>query len=128
MNMRAAGNMCEHVCVTLGTTAHFFCVPAFRNSAAETVEQELLFVGSETGKLTAMRELVKKVIGRDGGRSACGHTELCVLSETQFPGTKASLGHMFIHCPDLVCKRKSKYLPQKTECSLFWTTYSSFAL
>ncbi|XP_069729993.1 probable ATP-dependent RNA helicase DDX52 [Phaenicophaeus curvirostris] len=31
-----------------------------RNSAAETVEQELLFVGSETGKLTAMRELVKK--------------------------------------------------------------------
>ncbi|XP_015736628.1 probable ATP-dependent RNA helicase DDX52 isoform X1 [Coturnix japonica] len=31
-----------------------------RNSAAETVDQELLFVGSETGKLTAMRELVKK--------------------------------------------------------------------
>ncbi|KAM6110781.1 putative ATP-dependent RNA helicase DDX52 [Pterocles gutturalis] len=31
-----------------------------RNSAADTVEQELLFVGSETGKLTAMRELVKK--------------------------------------------------------------------
>ncbi|XP_014378174.2 probable ATP-dependent RNA helicase DDX52 isoform X1 [Alligator sinensis] len=31
-----------------------------RNSAAETVEQELLFVGSETGKLLAMRELVKK--------------------------------------------------------------------
>ncbi|KFO98908.1 putative ATP-dependent RNA helicase DDX52 [Calypte anna] len=31
-----------------------------RNSAAETVEQELLFVGSETGKLTAMRELIKK--------------------------------------------------------------------
>ncbi|XP_009707976.1 PREDICTED: probable ATP-dependent RNA helicase DDX52 [Cariama cristata] len=31
-----------------------------RNSAAETVEQELLFVGSETGKLTAMRDLVKK--------------------------------------------------------------------
>ncbi|KFZ54321.1 putative ATP-dependent RNA helicase DDX52, partial [Podiceps cristatus] len=31
-----------------------------RNSAAETVEQELLFVGSENGKLTAMRELVKK--------------------------------------------------------------------
>ncbi|XP_062448386.1 probable ATP-dependent RNA helicase DDX52 [Rhea pennata] len=31
-----------------------------RNSAAETVEQELLFVGSETGKLMAMRELVKK--------------------------------------------------------------------
>ncbi|XP_028938235.1 probable ATP-dependent RNA helicase DDX52 isoform X1 [Ornithorhynchus anatinus] len=31
-----------------------------RNSAAETVEQELLFVGSETGKLLAMRDLVKK--------------------------------------------------------------------
>ncbi|TKC34931.1 hypothetical protein EI555_018059, partial [Monodon monoceros] len=31
-----------------------------RNSAVETVEQELLFVGSETGKLLAMRELVKK--------------------------------------------------------------------
>ncbi|XP_019366494.1 PREDICTED: probable ATP-dependent RNA helicase DDX52 [Gavialis gangeticus] len=31
-----------------------------RNSAAETVEQELLFVGSETGKLLAVRELVKK--------------------------------------------------------------------
>lgn len=36
------------------------CFP-FRNSAVETVEQELLFVGSETGKLLAMRELVKKV-------------------------------------------------------------------
>lgn len=34
---------------------------SFRNSAVETVEQELLFVGSETGKLLAMRELVKKV-------------------------------------------------------------------
>lgn len=33
----------------------------FRNSAVETVEQELLFVGTETGKLLAMRELVKKV-------------------------------------------------------------------
>lgn len=32
-----------------------------RNSAVETVEQELLFVGSETGKLLAMRELIKKV-------------------------------------------------------------------
>uniref|UniRef100_A0A8C0XSN7 RNA helicase n=1 Tax=Castor canadensis TaxID=51338 RepID=A0A8C0XSN7_CASCN len=31
-----------------------------RNSAVETVEQELLFVGSETGKRLAMRELVKK--------------------------------------------------------------------
>ncbi|KAE8623730.1 hypothetical protein XENTR_v10005710 [Xenopus tropicalis] len=31
-----------------------------RNSAVETVEQSLLFVGSETGKLLAMRDLVKK--------------------------------------------------------------------
>uniref|UniRef100_A0ABM5EN72 Probable ATP-dependent RNA helicase DDX52 n=1 Tax=Pogona vitticeps TaxID=103695 RepID=A0ABM5EN72_9SAUR len=31
-----------------------------RNAAAETVDQELLFVGSETGKLLAMRDLVKK--------------------------------------------------------------------
>ncbi|XP_038670336.1 probable ATP-dependent RNA helicase DDX52 isoform X2 [Scyliorhinus canicula] len=31
-----------------------------RNSAVETVEQELLFVGTETGKLLAMRDLVKK--------------------------------------------------------------------
>lgn len=33
----------------------------------ETVEQELLFVGSETGKLLAMRELVKKVCWSDSG-------------------------------------------------------------
>ncbi|XP_072325782.1 probable ATP-dependent RNA helicase DDX52 isoform X2 [Scyliorhinus torazame] len=31
-----------------------------RNSAVETVEQELLFVGTETGKLLAMRDLIKK--------------------------------------------------------------------
>ncbi|XP_077167206.1 putative ATP-dependent RNA helicase DDX52 [Paroedura picta] len=31
-----------------------------RNCAAETVVQELVFVGSETGKLLAMRDLVKK--------------------------------------------------------------------
>ncbi|KAJ6657861.1 hypothetical protein lerEdw1_001781 [Lerista edwardsae] len=31
-----------------------------RNSAAETVDQELVFVGSEMGKLLAMRDLVKK--------------------------------------------------------------------
>ncbi|XP_036381064.1 probable ATP-dependent RNA helicase DDX52 [Megalops cyprinoides] len=31
-----------------------------RNTAAETVEQELLFVGTENGKLLAMRDLVKK--------------------------------------------------------------------
>ncbi|GCC24620.1 hypothetical protein chiPu_0003022 [Chiloscyllium punctatum] len=31
-----------------------------RNTAVETVEQELLFVGTETGKLVAMRDLVNK--------------------------------------------------------------------
>ncbi|XP_053562863.1 probable ATP-dependent RNA helicase DDX52 isoform X2 [Bombina bombina] len=31
-----------------------------RNSAVDTVDQSLLFVGSETGKLLAMRDLVKK--------------------------------------------------------------------
>lgn len=31
-----------------------------RNTAVETVEQELLFVGSEDGKLVAMRDIVKK--------------------------------------------------------------------
>ncbi|XP_029142425.1 probable ATP-dependent RNA helicase DDX52 [Protobothrops mucrosquamatus] len=31
-----------------------------RNAAVETVDQELLFVGSETGKLLAVRDLVKK--------------------------------------------------------------------
>ncbi|XP_029469300.1 probable ATP-dependent RNA helicase DDX52 [Rhinatrema bivittatum] len=38
------------ICVSVGA----------RNSAVETVQQELLFVGSETGKLLAMRDLVKK--------------------------------------------------------------------
>uniref|UniRef100_A0A3Q2CFW9 Probable ATP-dependent RNA helicase DDX52 n=1 Tax=Cyprinodon variegatus TaxID=28743 RepID=A0A3Q2CFW9_CYPVA len=31
-----------------------------RNAAVETVEQELLFVGTENGKLVAMRDLIKK--------------------------------------------------------------------
>ncbi|XP_004076440.3 probable ATP-dependent RNA helicase DDX52 [Oryzias latipes] len=31
-----------------------------RNTAVDTVEQELLFVGSESGKLVAMRDIVKK--------------------------------------------------------------------
>ncbi|KAI7795607.1 Ddx52 protein [Triplophysa rosa] len=31
-----------------------------RNTAAETLEQELLFVGSESGKVLAMRDLIKK--------------------------------------------------------------------
>ena len=32
-----------------------------RNSATETVEQELLFVGQEAGKLLAVRDIVQKV-------------------------------------------------------------------
>lgn len=32
-----------------------------RNAAVETVEQELLFVGTENGKLLAMREIIQKV-------------------------------------------------------------------
>ncbi|XP_067864399.1 probable ATP-dependent RNA helicase DDX52 isoform X2 [Heptranchias perlo] len=43
-------NLDNVVSVSIGT----------RNSAVETVEQELLFVGTESGKLLAMRDLVKK--------------------------------------------------------------------
>lgn len=32
-----------------------------RNTAVGTVEQELLFVGAENGKLIAVREIIKKV-------------------------------------------------------------------
>lgn len=32
-----------------------------RNTAVDTVEQELLFVGTENGKLVAMRDIIKKV-------------------------------------------------------------------
>lgn len=32
-----------------------------RNTAVDTVEQELLFVGTENGKLLAMRDIIKKV-------------------------------------------------------------------
>lgn len=32
----------------------------FRNAATETIKQELLFVGSEDGKLVAIRQLVQK--------------------------------------------------------------------
>ena len=32
-----------------------------RNAATDTVEQELLFVGQEAGKLIAMRDIVRKV-------------------------------------------------------------------
>ena len=37
---------------------------SFRNSATETVEQELLFVGQESGKLIAIRDIIQKV-GRE---------------------------------------------------------------
>uniref|UniRef100_A0A673MFL8 ATP-dependent RNA helicase n=1 Tax=Sinocyclocheilus rhinocerous TaxID=307959 RepID=A0A673MFL8_9TELE len=43
-------NLDNLVCVNIGP----------RNSAAETVEQQLLFVGSENGKLLAMRNLIKQ--------------------------------------------------------------------
>ncbi|XP_067866588.1 probable ATP-dependent RNA helicase DDX52 isoform X2 [Heterodontus francisci] len=43
-------NLDNVVSVSIGT----------RNSAVETVEQELVFVGTETGKLLAMRDLTKK--------------------------------------------------------------------
>ena len=33
----------------------------FRNTATDAVKQELLFVGQESGKLLAMRNLVRKV-------------------------------------------------------------------
>lgn len=33
---------------------------SFRNAATETIKQELLFVGSEDGKLVAIRQLVQK--------------------------------------------------------------------
>lgn len=32
-----------------------------RNTAVDTVEQQLLFVGTENGKLLAMRDIIKKV-------------------------------------------------------------------
>ena len=35
-----------------------------RNSATETIKQELLFVGQESGKLIAIREIIHKVLGR----------------------------------------------------------------
>lgn len=34
-----------------------------RNTATQTVEQELLFVGQEAGKLLAVRDIVQKVRG-----------------------------------------------------------------
>ena len=37
------------------------CNTLFRNSATETVKQELLFVGQESGKLIAIRDIIRKV-------------------------------------------------------------------
>lgn len=74
-----------------------YCISDFRNSAAETVEQELLFVGSETGKLTAMRELVKKVFWSDWAHPASDLSRVFCLSVRGFSGLK--------HCPDLLYKR-----------------------
>lgn len=34
----------------------------FRNTAVESVKQELLFVGSESGKLLALRNLMQEVL------------------------------------------------------------------
>ena len=36
-------------------------VPNLRNTATDAVKQELLFVGQESGKLLAVRNLVRKV-------------------------------------------------------------------
>ena len=37
------------------------CVCCHRNTATETVDQELLFTGNENGKLVALRNIIKKV-------------------------------------------------------------------
>lgn len=39
----------------------YFLIFSSRNSATETVEQELLFVGQECGKLIAIRDIIHKV-------------------------------------------------------------------
>ena len=50
-----------------------------RNSATETVEQELLFVGQESGKLLAMRNMVKKVgIKYNTSACVCARARACV--------------------------------------------------
>lgn len=50
-----------HNKVYLYQTAHVFIVPIFRNSATTTIEQELKFVGTESGKLLAVRDIIAKV-------------------------------------------------------------------
>ena len=39
----------------------FLYITPFSNSATETVKQELLFVGQESGKLIAVRDIIAKV-------------------------------------------------------------------
>lgn len=50
-----------HNKVYLYQTAHVLIVPIFRNSATTTIEQELKFVGTESGKLLAVRDIIAKV-------------------------------------------------------------------
>ena len=38
-----------------------YVLNCYRNSATETVKQELLFVGQESGKLIAIRDIIRKV-------------------------------------------------------------------
>ena len=45
----------------LGTPWHGTFLTPFSNSATETVKQELLFVGQESGKLIAIRDIIGKV-------------------------------------------------------------------
>lgn len=45
-------------CLNLWELIHIF----FRNSATDLVDQELLFVGNEQGKLLAFRDIVRKGI------------------------------------------------------------------
>ena len=40
----------------------FYFIIFFRNAATKTVKQELIFVGSEYGKLVALREIIQKVV------------------------------------------------------------------
>lgn len=51
----------NEVYMYLYQTAHVFIVAIFRNSATTTIEQELKFVGTESGKLLAVRDIIAKV-------------------------------------------------------------------
>lgn len=39
----------------------YFSFPCNRNTATHIIEQELLFVGQESGKLLAVRDIIQKV-------------------------------------------------------------------